>query len=70
MCPLHGHVGVSEIKDRLLLPTSIVTSPIVDKLQEHGKKQWTTEVLVQSSLVPRHISQAFIACSMKAAYCK
>ena len=38
MCPLSGHVeGVSEVKVRLPLPTSIVITPVVDKLQECGK---------------------------------
>ena len=48
MCPLSGHVeGVSEVKVRLPLPTSIVITPVVDKLQECGKEQWIAEGLLQ-----------------------
>ena len=49
MCPLSGHVeGVSEVKDGLLLLTSIIISPVVDKLRECGQKQWIAEELLQS----------------------
>ena len=49
MCPLSGHEeGVAKVKGRLLLPISIVISPVVDRLQECGKKQGVAEELFQS----------------------
>ena len=36
-----------KVKDQLPLLISIITSPVVIKLQEYGKEQWNAEELLQ-----------------------